>query len=110
MKQIQQKIQITFPINELATIISKMVIDNFADAIPVKEEKQKRTYLTRKQAYTKIGITGPTLDGMVKDSVIEKLGTGKRGRFRAEDVQDVYENLNKFLYKRKNTTYKEKPI
>lgn len=104
MMQKEPNIQVIIPVKSLAESISEMVIMKINSKIPPVNESpiQEKRYLSRKQSYEKIGITGPTFDNFVDAKIIEKLGTGKRARFRYEDVDNIYENLNDFLYKRKN--------
>lgn len=68
---------------------------------------KEKVYLTRKDAAKKLGISPPSVDKFVLDGVLPKLGLGKRGRFRLEDVENLFENLNKYYYQQRKSPYKE---
>jgi hypothetical protein len=78
----------------------KPALDSPKKDLPIKET----VYLTRKQASEILKVSAPTLDGYVQDNLIERLGgKGKRGRFRYEDVINLYENLDQYYHRqRKN--------
>jgi len=100
----EKNIQINIPIDLLVQQISEKIIKKM-DANPtVKEEEiTVSQLLTRKQAYTELGVTPPTFDSYVEDGIITNVGgKGKRARFRREDVTNAYENMNKILYQRRN--------
>jgi excisionase family DNA binding protein len=61
--------------------------------------KQEKVYLTRKDAAIKLGVSTPTIDQFVIDGILPKLGSGKRARFRFEDVENLFENLDKIYHK-----------
>jgi hypothetical protein len=68
---------------------------------PIKEEK---IYLTRKGAAERLCVSSPTIDQFVIDGILPKLGHGKRARYRLEDVENLYENLNKYYKKKRKNT------
>jgi excisionase family DNA binding protein len=67
--------------------------------IPLKQDK---IYLTRKNAAKKLEVSPPTLDQFVLDGILPKLGSGKRTRFRQEDVENLFENLDKYYHRQRN--------
>lgn len=66
--------------------------------------KQDKVYLTRKDAALKLGVSAPTIDQFVIDGILPKLGSGKRARFRFEDVDNLFENLEKYHHKSRSKT------
>lgn len=101
MKTNEQILLSSIPIESLANTVSEIILENLKNRIPTPIEKTKPEYLTRKQSYTRLGIAAPTFDSLVLKTHTEKLGTGKGAKFRKEDVEYIYENLNQLLYKRK---------
>jgi hypothetical protein len=73
--------------------------------IPTTPIKHEKIYLTRKDTAIKLGVSAPTVDQFVSDNILTKLGSGKRTRFRLEDVENIYENLDKYYRRsRKNVS------
>ena len=67
--------------------------------------KSEKIYLTRKNTAEKLGVSAPTVDQFVSDGILPKLGSGKRARFRSEDVDNLYENIGKYYRRsRKNVS------
>ena len=64
--------------------------------------KQEKKYLTRKKTAEKLDISPPTVDRYVVDGLLTKLGKGKGARFRLEDVENLFENQNKYRYHHRN--------
>ena len=99
-------------------ILSQIPIDNLVEQIAIKVYNSLKpiiqnqeapvktnTYLTRKHTAEKLGVSAPTVDQFVADGILPKLGTGKRARFRHEDVENLYENLGKYYRRsRKNVS------
>jgi hypothetical protein len=86
-------------------LIAEKVAEKLRPSLQITEPifKQEKVYLTRKAAAAKLGITPPTLDSLVNDQILLKLGKGKRGRFKAADIENLYENLDKYYRRpRKN--------
>ncbi len=101
MRTNQEIILSSIPIESLAKSVSEIIIADIRNNIPVPAEKPKPEYLTRKQSYKRLGIAGQTFDSLIIRTQTEKLGTGKGAKFRKEDVEYIYENLNQLLYRRK---------
>jgi excisionase family DNA binding protein len=92
--------------NQFIDKLAERVAEKLKSALTKPEitPKQEKIYLTRKQTAKKLGISPPTVDQLVADNVLTKLGTGKRGRFRLEDIENLYENFDKYYRRqRKNT-------
>jgi hypothetical protein len=88
----------SIPIDQLAKLVSEILLTDLKNNSTSTVIKRTE-YLTRKEAYLRLGITGPTFDKLILRAKIDKLGTGKSARFRKEDVEHIFENLNKLLYK-----------
>ncbi|HPQ35696.1 MAG TPA: hypothetical protein PK563_14480 [Tenuifilaceae bacterium] len=100
MKTNEQIVLSTIPVESLAVSVSEIIWEKIKKELPKPQEKKSPEYLTRKQSYTRLGIAGPTFDKLVKETNTVQFGRGKGGRFRKEDVEYIYENLNQLLYKR----------
>lgn len=102
MRTVEEKILLSsIPMNTLVDRISAKVVEKITQKPKYEPPAEIKVYLTRKQAYTKLGCTGPTLDEYVRKGILPKIGRGKGARFRYQDVENIYENLDQFYYKRK---------
>jgi len=88
-------------------VIAEKVADKLRATFqrPEQTATQEKIYLTRKRTAEKLGISSPTVDQFVHDGILEKLGSGKRTRFRLEDVENLFENLDKFYKRQRKNTH-----
>jgi len=100
MKAKEEILLSSIPLDSLANSVSEIILEHLKKSIPTQGEKPKPEYLTRKQSYNRIGISGPTFDRLVLKTNTTKFGKGKGARFLKEDVEKIYEQLNNHLYKR----------
>lgn len=97
---INEKIVLSIPIESLANTVSEIILKKLSSNVNSHSVNEPTVYLTRKQSYSRLGITGPTFDKLIRTTNTEKLGHGKGARFRKDDIEKIYENLGKLLYKR----------
>ena len=84
--------------------IAERVVEKLKPSLqPVTTQpKQEKIYLTRKGTAEKLGVSTPTVDQFVIDGILPKLGSGKRTRFRLEDVENLFENLGKYYHRQRH--------
>lgn len=102
MKKNEENILLSIPVDMIANEITERLLGelkNLKYPSSVSMTISKEMYLTRKEAYTLLRVSGPTLDSYANINLIEKIGVGKRARFRKSDIENLYENIAKFKYK-----------
>jgi len=92
-------------IDTLAERLAEKLKPALSQTIPIPNHD--KIYLTRKKTAEKLGVSTPTVDQFVNDGILPKLGSGKRARYRLEDVENLYENLDMYYRRQRKSDIKE---